>query len=255
MSVHFFKCSISNKLKNALVSLMVCGAGAASAGYITADETGMDAVFGQTSFGSSPVDVRFNPFQTWQNSSLLALDDITDMSSYSTGYRSFSSYSSSSLDLFVFFVDTVSYCGGYTAAPGYSFAGCGSMPGNLVVLKSSTAAYSNYTVALMAHEIGHNLNLGHSGVLGAGDNLMNPSLFNATPSYNPLSPSLSLTATQANTVLGNSRVQTDASGNRFISITPIAVVASVPEPETWIMMLSGLLGIGAFVRQRKSKAA
>ena len=46
-----------------------------------------------------------------------------------------------------------------------------------------------------------------------------------------ISADLSLTQTQADEILSNSRVQTDPSGARFISITPFAVV---PAPATML---------------------
>lgn len=89
--------------------------------------------------------------------------------------------------------------------------------------------------------MGHNLGLDHLG----GDNLMNAVLTGATM----------LTGTQVTTILNSPIVRFDGS-QRYISVTPIAVLAAaVPEPETWAMMLVGLLGVAGWARRRRACAA
>jgi hypothetical protein len=54
-------------------------------------------------------------------------------------------------------------------------------------------------------------------------------------------PETALTGDQVAIILESPLVQTDPSGQRFIEITPIAIVA-VPEPAT-LLLLGGALGV------------
>ncbi|MCB2005012.1 MAG: PEP-CTERM sorting domain-containing protein [Rhodoferax sp.] len=49
-----------------------------------------------------------------------------------------------------------------------------------------------------------------------------------------------------------SSILRDDGGQLYISVTPIAVLAAaVPEPQTWAMMLAGLLGVAGWARRRQ----
>ena len=134
------------------------------------------------------------------------------------------------------FVDAINFCG--TAG---SFIGCGNTPGNLLVVSSSFAARADVGANLEAHELGHNLGLDH--VNGSGTNLMNPSI----------SSNFSFDAAKIQAILASSLVQTASNGQRFLSITPIAIVASVPETQTWAMFALGLFGVVTWARRRGAR--
>ena len=189
-------------------------------GFITRNESGMDTIFSQAGFGISSIDIRFSANQSIFNSSLLVLDEEADFATLA-GLNSIPSPSVN-----IYFVDHIEWCGGL--APG--IIGCGYQPGNLIIVDSSWAANPSFGANLLAHELGHNLNLNHEF---GPPNLMNPSI----------SASFALTASQISTILISPLVQTDGAG-KFITINPVAVMASaVPEPASWVLMLAG----GAFI--------
>ena len=217
-------------LRVVLSSLLLFAASASWAGFITNNEAGLDAIFSQSGFGASTIDTRFNASRSVANSSLLSIDSDAEFDSLS----SLSVFSPPNT-INIFFVDAITFCGGSG-----NFVGCASTPGNLIALQSSFASQARGAIG-EAHEIGHNLGLDHVG--SSGTNLMNPLISNNS----------SLDAAQISTILGSSLIQ-GAPGQRFLSITEIAIVASVPEPQTWMMFGLGLLGIVGWARSRTAGA-
>lgn len=234
----------ARRARKVLAAAVMAGAGAASAGYVTFDEAAMDAIFAQTSFGQFDIDIRFNAPLSVVAPSLL---DINDDAEFSGAAPSLSALVQTlgvpALTVSIFFVDKISFCGG----PGSNIIGCGSNPGSLIALQSAAAAGAN-GAELMAHELGHNLGLDH---LAVGGNLMNASITGGT----------TLTASQVGSFLNlttgaslNPIVKLDGN-QRYISITPIAVLAAVPEPEAWAMMSLGLLAVAGWARRRQRRCA
>ncbi|MBC7705637.1 MAG: hypothetical protein H7274_17040 [Rhodoferax sp.] len=214
----------------AVLGLALGGAGAASAGFITTHAAGLDAIFSQAGFGGQTIDTSFNAGLNVANTALLSIDTDAEFDAL----FSLSVYSGrNSKTINMIFVDAINFCG----AAG-SYIGCGNTPGNLLVVSSSFAARADVGANLEAHELGHNLGLDH--VNGSGSNLMNPSI----------SSNFSLDAAQIQAILASSLVQTASNGQRFLSITPIAIVASVPETQTWAMFALGLFGVMAWARRR-----
>jgi hypothetical protein len=208
-------------------SLLGLATGAASAGFVTTQESGMDAIFSQAGFGSSTVDIRFNPTVTIADNDLLSIDTEAD-------FDALFGLATASPVVAIFYVDAISWCGNVNAG----YIGCGSTPGNLIAVESSFAAGSN-GANLLGHELGHNLGLDH---INNGNNLMNPTLIAGFGNLN---------AGQITQILASPLVQI-SGGQRFITITPFAVIAEtppVPEPGTGVLMLLALGGLAWKLRR------
>jgi len=202
------------------------------AGFITIDPAGMNAIFSQSSFDGTPIDIRFNPARTIVDSNLLNIDSAANLAAL--------------VDLApdpapvvdAFFVDQIGVCG-FEQEPviNGSFAGCAQLPGHVFVEDSEDAVLS--TAPLMGHELGHNLNLQHN--LFSPEDLMWP-LF---------PPGTLLTEQEVNLIFQSPLVQTDTSGEKFIQITPIAIVAT--EPPTLLLgaTLALVIVISTIGRARK----
>ena len=219
-------------LKAGVLGLALWGAVAASAGFITTNESRLDAIFSQGGFASATIDTSFNAGLTVVNSALLSIDSDAAFDSL-FNLSVYSGRTSNTINMF--FVDAINFCG----VEG-SYAGCSSNSGNVVVLVSRDVARADIGANLEAHEIGHNLGLDH--VNGSGTNLMNPYV----------TGNFSLDAGQIQTILASPLVQTGSNGQRYLSITPIAIVASIPEPQAWAMLAVGLFGVMAWARRRKA---
>ncbi len=135
-----------------------CGfAGPTWAAMATTHEENQETlIFDSHNFGSDPIDLRFNPTETLIDGNLLDIDSGGDFRALKAHFNHLASNI-----VRLFFVDTVTSCGGSG-----SFAGCAEIGGNDVVLNSAYAAHASWGHALIAHEIGHNLELEHNNTLG-----------------------------------------------------------------------------------------
>jgi hypothetical protein len=217
-------------------ALLLAGALAtagAMAGYITTNEAEMDGIFSQSGFGVNDIDIRFNSALSYVRADLAAFDYATDWGQLA-GLAA-----PGATTISMFFVDSINGCGPFSG----SFVGCADTPGPLMVLDSDWSGNPGYGGVLNAHELAHNLGLSHVNSAG---NLMNSTI----------SPGASfLSASQISSLLGSSLIQIDGTGQRFVSITPIALLATaVPEPGSWLLMA---LGLGALLLpplRRRAKA-
>lgn len=207
---------------------MFAGIPNARAALVTTNEAGMDAVYSQSSFGTTPVDIRFNPTVTFANSDLL---DITTSAELDTLFA-FNGATASNV-VSMYFVDILDFCGGFNT----SIVGCASVGGNDIAVESAFAA-GGFGTELLAHELGHNLGLGHV----MSPNLMTGSLNGNTTLINP----------QVTIVLGSSLIQFDGP-SRFVEITPVLLTA-VPLPPAGIMFVSAILVLFGIHRRKKSAA-
>ncbi|MDB5811873.1 MAG: sorting protein [Betaproteobacteria bacterium] len=201
----------------------------------------LTSIFSQTSFGNTPVDVIWlAPGAPIVSPALTSIDNQNELNTL------FSLATDPAPIVDAFFVDAIGFCGLTGDA-----IGCASQPGHELLVDSAFAAGPNGATDI-AHELGHNLNLSHVGTLTSLGNLLNPSL-NSTV----------LTTDQVATILASPLVQHATNGSLFIDIRPIAVLAAVdvpptlapvPEPQSYGMLLAGLLVLGATTRRRALSA-
>ena len=201
----------------------------ALAGFISTPS--LNAIYGQDAFGLTPVAINWlAPGTTVVGSDLASIDSNSDFDTLANLHQG------SPNTITAFFVDAINFCGG----PGGGIVGCASIGGNAFMVNSSFAAGSSGALTL-AHELGHNLGLGH--VAGSNTNLMNPAVG---------SQLLSNVGqfSQVGIILASPRVQTALDGSRFIDIIPVAVVAVIPEPHQYLLMALGLVVVGTIARGR-----
>ncbi len=198
------------------------------AASVTIDEAGMNAIFSQASFGDTPISIRFNPTRQIVAPDLLVIDDLTELQAlYALG-------TDPAPTVVAFFVDQLNACGTVEANTDGEYNGCAQLPGRFLVEDFHAAEL--FPSTLMAHELGHNLNLGHMPL-----GLMSFLLPHTPPD---------LFEDQVATILQSPLVQTDSTGQRFIQITPIAII-DAPEPSTR-MLVSAALGALLIIKTKKS---
>ncbi len=182
------------------------------AASITLDEGALDAIFGQPSFGSMPVDVRILPFQYVVNPALLTIETSAEMFSELFPLTPFASPV-----INAYFVDqmTDTACGGVVV----NLWGCSQIGGNNFAVESGPAAGSRGT-ALVAHELGHSLSLSH---VNDATRLMNPVI---SSSIVPL-----LSAAEVARILNSPFVLADPiSTARYVQLGPVLITATAPVP-------------------------
>jgi len=190
-----------------------------NAAYVTTNEAEMDAVFSQ---GALSIDIRFNATQYINDASYLVIDSVLELSTFTALLPE------PSPTVNMAFIDTLNVCGGTLA----NFGGCAALPGNWIVMDSSQAgAGGGYGGNLNSHELGHNLGLHHTAIVGR---LMDPTITGTL-----------LTAAEIATILASPLIQTDGAGD-YISITPFLVT---PEPTSLSLVALGLVGL-ACARRR-----
>ena len=210
--------------------------GSAWAGFVTIDPGALTTIFSQSAFDGKPVQVRVNPTVTLNAPGLETINTEAQLNAlFALGGNG------PAID--VFFVDAINECGGDLSP---QTIGCGEEPGNKIAVESVFAANTGSAAApgsgsiLIGHEVGHNLGLDH---IESTPNLMNPELGSSFAlSTHVGSPPVN----QIATILSSSLVQMD-NGQRFISITPFAVV---PEPATMLFALAGALWLLQRARRR-----
>ena len=213
------------KTSKAIAATLALGAAAtaANAGFITLNTDGLQQIYDQAN-----IQIRYNASQTIFSNELLVIDDDIE-------FNSLSNYEVGGNTLSMFFVDAINFCG--AVVPG--IVGCASTPGTLITLDSGFVGSAPEGPTTMGHEVGHNLGLQHVDevVPGVGDNLMNPATYVGNPAP--------LTQAQIDQILLSPLIQVDASNQqKYLSITPFAVVGAVPEPGSLALVLAGIALLG-----------
>jgi hypothetical protein len=201
------------------------------AASVVIDEPGLNAIFSQPSFGDTPISIRFNPSRQIVAPDLLVIDTVAELQAL------YSLASDPAPTVVAFFVDQLNVCTTVEENINGAYNGCAQFPGRFMVEDFHAAELD--AAELMGHELGHNLDLGHIPL-----GLMAPMLgFGGPPE---------LFDFQVAAILQSPLVQTDSTGQRFIQITPIAII-DAPEPSMFLL-LSAALGALFFVKTKKSTA-
>jgi hypothetical protein len=217
----------SRLIMAALVILLSSAIGEAAS--IMIDEAGINAIFSQPSFEDTPISIRFNPPRQIVAPELLVIDSLTKLQAL------YSLAPDPAPTVIAFFVDQLDVCTTVEVNVNGAYNGCAQLPGRFFVEDFNAAELD--PAELMGHELGHNLDLGHIPL-----GLMAPMLgFGGPPE---------LFDFQIAIILQSPLVQTDSTGQRFIQITPIAIVGT-PEPST-LLLLGGALGALFITKTRKS---
>jgi len=168
------------------------------AAYATTNVAELNDIYGTQNFpiGAS-IELRFSPVQ--ERVGLLGIDSREDL----LAVIALGTAQPPIINLI--FVDSVDWCGFFSP----SIVGCSNSRGNTIVLESDAAA-SLMGTELLAHELGHLLDLRH---VDGAPNLMNPSLNGDT----------SLTPDQIATI-NDSRFVQGLDPDRFIRVNLTVVV-------------------------------
>lgn len=206
-----------------LGGLFFSGIPTARAAFVTIDEAGLDDVYSQSSFGLNTVDIRINPTVSFSNGDLLTIDTEDRLNTL------FAFNDAGAADIVsIYFVDTLDWCDGFNT----SIVGCADVGGNDFVVESAFAA-SGFGTELIAHELGHSLDLDHV----IFENLMTDVINGNT----------TLTESQANTVLASDLIQFDGPF-RFVELRPVLVT---PLPAAGILFVSAILMFAGFRFRKK----
>ena len=191
--------------------------GVTQAAYITVDEAGMDAIYAQTSFANTPVDIRLGSAIEHVDPGLLTLDSAAKWSALTSAH-----YGSATTVNF-WFLDNITWCGNNFIF----YVGCGETPGNDFVVESAYAD-SLFNAELLAHELGLPHNSG-------SNNLMDAFLNGGTD----------LSSAEVATIMSSPLVQFDNTGF-FIDVLPVLVVAvatQVNAPAVSVLLLLGCFAV------------
>jgi hypothetical protein len=219
--------AVGHLIMAALAILLSSSIGQAAS--IVIDEAEMNAIFSQPSFDDTPISIRFNLPRQIVAPELLIIDSLTELQAL------YNLVPDPAPAVVAFFVDQLNVCDTVEVSVNGAYNGCAQFPGRFLVEDFNAAELD--PAELMGHELGHNLDLGHiplglmAPMLGFGGG---PELFDF----------------QVATILQSPLVQTDSTGQRFIQITPIAIV-DTPEPSTRLLV-SGALGALLIIKGKKS---
>lgn len=215
-----FKSSVLKRCLCKCVPFVVAmWSGVTHAAFITIDEAGMDAIYSQSSFGNTPIDIRIGGMIEHVDPTFLTLESQTKWNAVTSSH-----YGAANVANF-WFIDDITWCGNNFIF----YVGCGETPGNDFIVESAYAD-SLFNAELLAHELAHNLGLGHNA---GSNNLMDAFLNGGTD----------LSASEVSRIFNSPLVQFDANGF-FIEVLPVLVVAvatQVNAPSVSVLLACVLL--------------
>lgn len=241
------------KIKSVCVTLLFGAVMATQVGAVTLDETSLDAIFAQTSFGTTPIDIRIKSEAEIVAPSLVDIRvdfDFGNPFDYGELDDLFA-FGSSGPVVDLFFVNSLFYL--IPNVLGIAEILPDQSTGNGIVVDRNNPM--NVVTEIIGHEIGHILGLDHVGVPAPGTfgsiNYGIENLMSVGPNGSTV-----LDIGQVATIFGSDFVQGDAARGYFIEVQPYNVVASatmpaVPLPAPLLLLAAGLMGLGFMGRTRR----
>jgi len=185
---------------------------------------------GDKIWAQAGIDLIFLPWITQNSSALNTLNMDTEFGGPAAGNI-----------IRMLFVETITHCGG----AGAGIFGCGYVDANGLAIADNVFSFNGGIGRLdtIAHELGHNLGLGH-GDFGAGGalNLMTSGAVRTIPSsINDITPD----------GIGTDQL-TQAQIDEATDSGFLEPVQEVPEPASALLLLSCLVPVAAFWRRNRS---
>ena len=220
------------------------------AAFVSYDEALLDNIYSQDIFRTIDpggvdlsLDIRFNDVVELVSEDFLNIDSNAELGSL------WSNHVGARNVVNAYFVDSLDIGGS-------GLVGIGEVGANDLAIES---VFASNNPTLLAHELGHNLNMIHldydavTGDVGP-DDLMHPFILGGTNISFSTFIDMSVMYPYLGSVDVNSVIQGDDATGYFVEITPILVtsgaVSAVPEPASIFLMMIGAGGFSVATRRK-----